>query len=211
MYLLGKHFGNVARHSLVRAWARNMEFNSKSRPCYHPEGSNDNAFSGILKYLRLSLQPHPVWYNRVYEISVLLCCSKLILPYSRSTASKWQDRGTEAPCLSAKLLEKRTPSYSSCGLFIVLMSLCCVTTTPLWPGHTTRKGSSCNPPPHSSFHVAGSQLLLAACFMGFRSCWPFVLISDALLSPIPPSRPSFFLQTVRPQVSSREGEGEHNE
>lgn len=108
-------------------------------------------------------------YNRVEGISDLLRYSKLSLAFTWSTASKWQEARTHGPLVfQQSMLEKRS-GYSSCGLFIVLMRLCWVTTTPLWPGHATRRGSSRNPPPRPSFPVAGSQLRLAARFTGFRT------------------------------------------
>lgn len=190
-----------------------MKCNFTSRPHYYPERSNYRPLYWALKYLHLSLLPL-LFTIQVWGVSALLCLFKLTLPYTGSGACEWQEMGTQPPRPSLKQsrLEKRTPSHSGCGLFIVLMSLCCVTTTPLWPDHTTRRGSYRNPPPHCLFMLlefSSSWPPLAPWASGV--CWAFVLISDALLSPIPPSPSSFFLQTVRPQVSSVEGEGEHNE
>lgn len=86
-----------------------------------------------------------------------------------------------------------------CGLLIVLMSFGCVITAPLWPGRATRRGSSRNPPPYSSFMLlealASGQLTPQA--SGVHCA--FVLISDALLSP---SLPLLFLLPLDFEASS---------
>lgn len=51
----------------------------------------------FLEYLNTctSLHPHLILYNGVQGISAFLGCSKLISPYTRSTASQWQQTGTQ--------------------------------------------------------------------------------------------------------------------
>lgn len=73
------------------------------------------------------------------------------------------------------------------------MSLCCVTTAPRWPGHTTRRGSSCKPSPLPAFSCCWKPAPLGGLLHGlpefagslFLSVMPSCLPSLPL--PLPPS------------------------
>lgn len=170
------------------SWALRVEFHSKLRPHYYPERSHGHS---VLEYLNTcaSLQ-----YNKRKGISDLLGCTKFNLPWIGKLAAGTPLANGRRQALSLfqqTMLCKRTPSCSGCGfIYCFNESLLCNHNT-LMTCHTARKGSSRNPLPSLVFHVAGSQpWLLGAWASGV--CWAFVLISDVLLSPIPPS-PRFLL------------------